>query len=88
MKLVGQMGARRVCGLGARWGPLPWGPRCSPFPAHRLVHPELYVALGAEELVGARVGEGAGGAGEQQEVIEEQRLQLLVALGLVQLPTV
>lgn len=82
------MGARMGLWLGSKVGSPPVGSQVFPFPAHRLVHPELYVALGAEELVGARVGEGAGGAGEQQEVIEEQRLQLLVALGLVQLPTV
>ena len=55
--------------------------------SHRLVHLVLRIGLGAEELVRARRGrggEGLGGVGEQEEVIEEEGPQLLVALGLVE----
>lgn len=55
--------------------------------SHRLVHLVLSVGLCIEELVGSGRGgggEGLGGVGEQQEVVEEEGPQLLVALGLVE----
>lgn len=57
--------------------------------AHHFIHLELRAGLGAEELLGAR-GDGKllDHVGEQQEVVEEEAVQLLIALGLVQLPAV
>lgn len=57
--------------------------------AHRFVHPELSTGLGVEELLVARGGgKLPDQVGEQQEVVEEEGVQLLIALGLVQLPAV
>jgi len=58
---------------------------CVCLETHRLVHLELNVVLVAEQLVGPGRGELLGGVCEQQEVVEEKRPQLLVALGLVHL---
>lgn len=56
---------------------------------YRLVHFELSVGLGAEKLLRARGDRKLPDhVGEQQEVIEEEPAQLLVALGLVEFPTV
>lgn len=51
---------------------------------HRFIHFELSTGLGAEELLGARgSSELPDQVGEQQEVVEEEPVQLLIALGLV-----
>lgn len=56
---------------------------------YRLIHLELSVGLRAEKLLGGRGdGELLDHVGEKQEVVEEEPVQLLVALGLVQLSAV
>lgn len=51
---------------------------------HRFIHFELSTGLGAEELLEARgSSELPDQVGEQQEVVEEEPVQLLIALGLV-----
>lgn len=56
---------------------------------HHFIHSELSTGLGAEELLIARGGsELPDQVSEQQEVVEEEGMQLLIALGLVQLPAV
>lgn len=55
---------------------------------YSFVHFILQVRLGAEDFVGTRRAQGLYSLGEQEEVIEEEAVQLLVALGLVELPTV
>lgn len=91
-------GTREVSPLEQVWGPRGQegpGPEGGPGAAaagtatHHLIHFELSVGLGAEELLGARGhGELLDQVGEEQEVVEEEAVQLLVALGLVQLPAV
>lgn len=51
---------------------------------YRFIHFELSSGLGAEELLRGRgSGELPDQVGEQQEVIEEEPVQLLIALGLI-----
>lgn len=51
---------------------------------HHFIHFELSTGLGVEELLRARgSGKLPDQVGEQQEVIEEERVQLLAALGLI-----
>lgn len=61
-----------------------WPPWCT----HHLVHFELGVGLGAEQFIRARRYKLFNHVGEQEEVIEKEAIQLLTALGLVQLATV
>lgn len=62
--------------------------RGAPWFTHHFVHFELGVAFGAEEFIGAGRDKLFNHVGEQEEVIEEEAVQLLTALGLVQLATV
>lgn len=53
--------------------------------SYRLVHLELYVVLVAEQLIGARRGELFTRVGQEQEVVEEESPEILVALCFVHL---
>lgn len=55
---------------------------------YRFVHPVLCVRLGAEESVWAGGGELSDSLGQEQEVVKEESVQLLVALGLEQFAAV
>lgn len=52
------------------------------------VHFILQVRFGTEDFVGAGRAQGLYDLGQQEEVVEEEAIQLLVALGLVEFPTV
>lgn len=52
------------------------------------VHFILQVRFGAEDFVGAGRAQGLDDLGQQEEVVEEEAIQLFVALGFVELPTV
>lgn len=60
----------------------------APWFTHHFVHFELWVGFGAEEFIGARRHKLFNHVGEQEEIIEKEAIQLLIALGLVQLATV
>lgn len=55
---------------------------------HHFVHFELGIGFGAEEFIGARRHKLLNHVSQQEEVIEKEAIQLLTALGLVQLATV
>lgn len=46
------------------------------------------MGLGAEHFVGSRGAQWPGDLRQEQEVVEEETIELLVALGLVELPAV
>lgn len=46
------------------------------------------MGLGAEHFVGSRGAQRPGDLRQEQEVVEEETIELLVALGLVELPAV
>lgn len=52
------------------------------------IHLVLRGGFGVEEFVRARGRELFGGLSEEQEVVEEESVELLIALGLEQFPTV
>lgn len=70
--------------------PLPQPPTriCGPESTYCFVHFILQVRFGAEDFVGAGRAQGLYDLGQQEEVVEEEAVQLLVALGLVELPAV
>jgi len=55
---------------------------------HHFVHFELGVGFGVEQFIGAGRDKLFNHVGEQKKVIEKEAVQLLAALGLVQLATV
>lgn len=55
---------------------------------HRFIHAILQMGLGTEHFVGSRRAQWPGDLSQEQEVIKEKAVELLVALGLVQLPAV
>lgn len=61
---------------------------CSVESTYCFVHFILQVRFGAEDFVGAGRAQGLYNLGQQEEVVEEEAVQLLVALGLVEFPTV
>lgn len=46
------------------------------------------MGLGAEHFVGSRGAQRPGDLCQEQEVVEEEAIELLVALGLIELPAV
>lgn len=60
----------------------------APWFTHRFVHFELRVGFGAEQFIRAGRDKLFNHVGEQEEVIEEEAIQLLTALGLVQFAAV
>lgn len=60
----------------------------APWLTHHFVHFELGVGFGAEQFIRAGRYKLFNHVGEQEEVVEKEAIQLLTALGLVQLATV
>lgn len=55
---------------------------------YRFIHAILQVGLGAEDFVGSRGAQWPGDLRQEQEVVEEEAKELLVALSLIELPAV